>query len=83
MDESKAQANSDIADAKAIEKATEVLEGAYEGLEKAEAFAKAALERKEAAIAKAQALRESRRKKTPAPAPVAQVDEVNPYQHLI
>ena len=47
--------------AQQIEKATEALEGAYEGLDKAEAFATAALEKEQAAKARLAALRERRR----------------------
>ena len=81
MDELDSAAKSALANAKAIDKATEVLEGAYDALDKAEAFAKAALEKEQASKARLAALRESRRK--PAPAPVVEVVEVNPYQHLI
>jgi vacuolar-type H+-ATPase subunit I/STV1 len=51
----------DLDRADQIERATEALEEAYEALDKAKAFAQAALEKKQQAIARAAALRERRK----------------------
>ena len=69
--------------AQQIEKATEALEGAYEGLDKAEAFAAAALEKELAAKAKLAALRQRRQAITTPVEGVVATSEESEYKKAL